>query len=145
MIKVRVDGWQQDGADSALYALRGQRIIQGVLTPEAVARVVRSKSMHDPLSNRDWHQASLTAWIDGQGLNAELPALWTYGAGLYGDTCAACHALPASGAYLSNQWVGVLGGMKRYASLDDDQYRLLLAWLQYHSKDVRGAAVAVAK
>jgi mono/diheme cytochrome c family protein len=145
MIKVRVDGWQQDGADSALYALQGQRIIQGVLTPEAVARVVRSKSMHDPLSNRDWHQASLTAWIDGQGLNAELPALWTYGAGLYGDTCAACHALPASGAYLSNQWVGVLGGMKRYASLDDDQYRLLLAWLQYHSKDVRGAAVAVAK
>ena len=145
MIKVRVDGWQQDGADSALYALRGQRIIQAVLTPEAVAPVVRSKSMHDPLSNRDWHQASLTAWIDGQGLNAELPALWTYGAGLYGDTCAACHALPASGAYLSNQWVGVLGGMKRYASLDDDQYRLLLAWLQYHSKDVRGAAVAVAK
>ena len=145
MIKVRVDGWQQDGADSALYALQGQRIIQAVLTPEAVARVVRSKSMHDPLSNRDWHQASLTAWIDGQGLNAELPALWTYGAGLYGDTCAACHALPASGAYLSNQWVGVLGGMKRYASLDDDQYRLLLAWLQYHSKDVRGAAVAVAK
>lgn len=143
---MRIDGWQQDGADSALYALQGQRIIQGVLTPAAVARVVRSKAVHAPLSNRDWHQAGLTAWVQARGLNARLPALWTYGAELYGDTCAACHALPASAAHLSNQWVGVLGVMKRYASLDDDPYRLLLAWLQHHSKDVGGgAAVAAAK
>jgi hypothetical protein len=26
--------------------------------------------------------------------------------------------------------------MKRYTSLDDAEYRLLLSWLQYHSKDV---------
>ena len=144
-IQVRIDGWQQDGADSALYALLGQRIIQAVRTPAAVARVVRSKAVHAPLSNRDWHQASLTAGVDARGLNARLPAHWTYGAELDGDTCAACHALPASAAYLSNPWVGVLGGMKRYASLDDDPYRLLLARLQYHSKDVGGAAVAAAK
>ena len=25
--------------------------------------------------------------------------------------------------------------MKRFTSLDDDQYRLLLAYLQYHAKD----------
>ena len=143
MIQVRIDGWQQDGSDGALYALQGQRILQAVLTPAAAARLVRSKSVHDPASNLDWHQASLTAWVDAQSLNAGLPALWTYGAALYGDTCAACHALPASGAYLSNQWIGVLGGMKRYASLDADQYRLLLAYLQYHSKDVGGAPVVV--
>jgi mono/diheme cytochrome c family protein len=142
MIQVRIDGWQQDGSDSALYALQGQRIVQAVLTPAAIARIVRSKSVHDPLSNLDWHPSSLTAWVDAQGLNSGLPALWAYGSGLYGDTCAACHALPLSGAYLSNQWVGVLGAMKRYASLDDDQYRLLLAYLQYHSKDVGGATVA---
>jgi mono/diheme cytochrome c family protein len=144
MLQVRIDGWQQEGSDSALYALQGQRIVQAVLTPSAVARVVRSKTVHDPLSNLDWHPSSLTAWVDPGGLNSDLPALWTYGAGLYGDTCAACHALPLPGAYLSNQWVGVLGAMKRYAPLDDDQYRLLLAYLQYHSKDVGGANVAAA-
>ena len=145
MIQVRIDGWQQEGSDSALYALQGQRIVQAVLTPAAIARVVRTKSVHDPISNLDWHRSSLTAWVDDQGLNPGLPALWTYSAGLYGDTCAACHALPQSGAYLSNQWVGVLGAMKRYASLDDDQYRLLLAYLQYHSKDVGGATVAATR
>jgi len=116
-----------------------------VLTPAAIARLVRTKAVHDPVSNLDWHQSSFTAWVDAQGLNPGLPALWTYGAGLYGDTCAACHALPQSGAYLSNQWVGVLGAMKRYASLDDDQYRLLLAYLQYHSKDVGGATAAATR
>lgn len=145
MIQVRIDGWQQDDSDSALYALQGQRIVQAVLTPAAIARVVRGKAVHDPISNLDWHPSSLTAWVDAQGLNPGLPALWTYSAGLYGDTCAACHALPLSGAYLSNQWVGVLGAMKRYASLDDDQYRLLLAYLQYHSKDVGGSAVAATR
>ena len=145
LIRVRIDGWQQDGSDSALYALRGQRIVQAVLTPAAIAGVARTRSVHDPLSDLDWHQASLTAWVDAGDLNSGLPALWAYGSGLYGDTCAACHALPASGAYLANQWVGVLGAMKRYAALDDDQYRLLLAYLQYHSKDVGGATVAVAR
>jgi len=142
MLQVRIDGWQQDGSDSALYALRGQRIVQAVLTPAAIARIVRGKTVHDPLSNLDWHPSSLTSWVDAQALNAELPALWTYTAGLYGDTCAACHALPQPGAYLTNQWVGVLGAMKRYAPLDDDQYRLVLAYLQYHSKDVGGSVVA---
>ena len=145
MIQVRIDGWQQDGSDSAFYALQGQRIVQAVLTPAAIARVVRGKAVHDPVSNLDWHPSSLTAWVDGQGLNPGLPALWTYSAGLYGDTCAACHALPQSGAYLTNQWAGVLGAMKRYASLDDDQYRLLLAYLQYHSKDVGDATVAATR
>ncbi len=145
LIQVRIDGWQQDGSDSALYALQGQRIVQAVLTPAAIARIVRGKAVHDSVSNLDWHRSSLTAWTDGQGLNPGLPALWAYSANLYGDTCAACHALPLSGAYLSNQWVGVLGAMKRYAPLDDDQYRLLLAYLQYHSKDVGGATVAATR
>jgi hypothetical protein len=143
MLQVRIDGWQQDGSDNALYALQGQRIVQAVLTPAAIARLVRAKSMHDPASGLEWHRASLTAWVDARALNAGLPALWAYGAGLYGDTCAACHALPQSDAYLANQWVGVLGTMRRYAALDDDQYRLLLAYLQYHAKDVGAAAVAV--
>jgi mono/diheme cytochrome c family protein len=145
LIHVRIDGWQQDGSDRALYALRGQRIVEAVLTPAAIARVARTRSVRDPLSNLDWHRASLTAWVDAEGLNGGLQALWAYGSGLYGETCAACHALPAPGGYLANQWVGVLGGMKRYAALDDDPYRLLLAYLQYHSKDVGGATVAVAR
>jgi mono/diheme cytochrome c family protein len=142
LLEVRIDGWQQDGTDAAFYALQGQRIVQAVLTPAAIAKVVRSKTVHDPLMHLDWHPASLTVWVDPQGLNPDITVLWKYTAGLYGDTCAACHALPASTAYLSNQWVGTRSAMKRYASIDEGQYRLLLAWLQYHSKDVGAPIVA---
>jgi mono/diheme cytochrome c family protein len=140
-LQVRVDGWQQDGADQALYALQGQRIVEAVLTPAAAAKVVRTKRVHDDATGLDWRQASVTVWVDDKGMNTDLAALWTYGGDLFSATCAACHSLPESTAYLSNQWIGTLGAMKRYASLDDGQYRLLLAYLQNHSKDVTAPAV----
>ena len=143
LLRVRIDGWQQAGSDTALYALRGQRIVEAVLGPRAVATVVRSTPVHDAETGVDWFPASLTAWVTPDGMNTDLDKVWIYTAGLYGDTCAACHALPPADAYLANQWIGTLGGMKRYASLDDGQYRLLLAYLQYHSKDLGTTRVAV--
>jgi mono/diheme cytochrome c family protein len=144
LLQVRIDGWQQAGSDTAIYALRGQRIVQAVLGPKAVSTVRRSTAVHDAATNQDWFPASLTAWVRADGVNPDLGKVWAYTAGLYGDTCAACHALPSPDAYLTNQWTGTLAAMKRYASLDDAQYRLLLAYLQYHSKDV-GVATVVAK
>jgi mono/diheme cytochrome c family protein len=136
MVQVRIDGWQQQGSDSAFYALQGQRILEAVLAPSAVAKVVRTRTVHDAATSLDWYQGSLTVWVQPAGLNTDLASLWTYGHDLYGASCASCHSLQPSGNFLANQWIGSLGAMKRYTSLDDDQYRLLLAYLQYHSKDV---------
>jgi len=135
MVQVRIDGWQQEGSDSAFYALQGQRILQAVLSPAAVAKVVRHKTVHDSETNLDWHQASLTAWVKQDGLNTDLAQLWNYSRELHSASCATCHALQPANSFLANQWIGSLGAMKRFTSLDDDQYRLLLAYLQYHAKD----------
>jgi mono/diheme cytochrome c family protein len=136
MVQVRIDGWQQQGSDNAFYAFQGQRILEAVLTPKAVAKVVRSKTVHDAGTGVEWYQGSLTVWMQGGTLNTDLAQLWAYGQDLYGASCASCHSLQPSNNFLANQWIGNLGAMKRYTSLDDDQYRLLLAYLQYHSKDV---------
>jgi mono/diheme cytochrome c family protein len=144
MVQVRIDGWQQEGSDSAFYASQGQRILQAVLSPAAVAKIVRQKTIHDSDTNLDWHQASLTVWVKQDGLNTDLAQLWSYGRDLYSASCATCHALQPAESFLANQWIGSLGAMKRFTSLDDDQYRLLLAYLQYHAKDAI-AAKAVAK
>jgi hypothetical protein len=144
MLQVRIDGWQQQGSGSAFYALQGQRILEAVLSPAAVAKVVRGKPVHDAATNLDWYQGSLTVWVQADGMNTDLAQIWTYGHDLYGATCASCHSLQPTGNFLTNQWIGSLGAMKRYTSLDDDQYRLLLAYLQYHSKDV-GATPVLAK
>jgi hypothetical protein len=135
MLQVRIDGWQQEGSDSALYALKGQRILDAVLSPAAIAKAVRGKPVHDADTNLNWNQTSLTVWVQQSGLNTDLAQLWQYGGDLYGASCATCHTLQPANNFLTNQWIGTLGSMKRYTSLEDDQYRLLLAYLQYHSKD----------
>lgn len=139
-MQVRVDGWQQDGSESAMYALKGQRIMQAVLSPEAIAKVERVKTERDEETGQDWHQGSLTVWIPSTGLSADLAQLWKHSDETYRRSCASCHALPHTEEYLANQWIGTLGAMKRYTSLDDAEYRLMLSWLQNHSKDVGSGA-----
>lgn len=135
-LQVRVEGWQLDGSESALYALQGQRILKAVLTPEAIGKVKREKSVQDEHTGQQWHQVSLDVWIVPKGLSGDLASLWQHSKETYHATCATCHALPHTQDFLANQWIGTLGAMKRFTSLDDAEYRLLLAWLQNHSKDV---------
>lgn len=137
-LQVRVDGWQQDGSESAMYALKGQRIMQAVLSPEAIARVQRKQTVRDEETGLNWHEGSLTVWIPSAGLSADVAQLWRHADETYRQSCASCHALPHANEYLANQWIGTLGAMKRYTSLDDAEYRLMLSWLQNHSKDVGG-------
>jgi trimethylamine-N-oxide reductase cytochrome c-type subunit TorC len=39
---------------------------------------------------------------------------------------------------LANQWIGTLNAMKRFITLDDEQYRFLLKYLQLHGSDMGG-------
>ena len=134
-LQVTVDGWQQDGADASLVKLEGQRILVATLDPMAAAAVVRAQTVRDAATGLIWFQGSLTAWIARTDLNPSLPAVWTYTGALYNSSCGTCHALHPADAYLANQWIGNLKAMKRFTALDDGQYRLLLAYLQLHSKD----------
>jgi mono/diheme cytochrome c family protein/cytochrome c553 len=142
LLQVRIDGWQQAGSESALYALRGQRILQALLSPGAVAKVSRARTSHDADTGLDWYSGSLKVWITRDALSLDLERLQQYASELHAASCATCHALQPAQTYLANQWVGNLAAMKRFTSLDDGQYRLLLTYLQYHSKDVGAVKVA---
>lgn len=135
-LQVRVDGWQQDGSPAALYALKGQRILVAALGPAAVAKVKRDKAVEDTATKLKWFQGSLTVWISEKSLNPDIAKIWAYSGELYTTSCGACHAPHPTDSFLANQWIGSLKAMKRFAGLDDGQYRLLQAYLQFHSKDV---------
>ena len=135
-LQVRLEGWQIEGADSVFYQEQGQRVMQAVLADDAIATVQQSDTIDDPETGQVWHAASLTAWIDEESLNKDLPELWQYSSNVFGNACAVCHVQPEPEHFLANQWIGNLKAMKRFTSLTDDQYRLLLAYLQNHSKDL---------
>ncbi|WP_315973326.1 c-type cytochrome [Bartonella sp. HY406] len=135
-IKVRLDGWQMDGAPSVVYALKGQRIMYAVLGDKAIAAYSRGAADIDAETNQTWYPVNLELWTTNQGLNTSLSNMWAYSSDMFNSSCGVCHALPQADHLLANQWIGNLNAMKRYTSLTPDQYRLLLGYLQNHSKDV---------
>jgi len=135
-LQVRVDGWQQDGSPAAFYALKGQRILVAMLGPPAVAKVTRQQGLEDAATKLMWFPGSITVWITKESLNPDIDKIWDYSSNLYVRSCGACHAPPPADSQLANRWIGSMSSMKRFTSLDDAQYRLLQAYVQFHSKDV---------
>ena len=137
-LQVRIDGWQQEGAERALYAAMGKRILTAALGPDAVAKVEQKEAITDADTEQVWHRASLVAWIGKGGIVADQSQLWSYGEEMLADSCSTCHAPQSANHYLANQWIGTLNAMKRFITLDDEQYRFLLKYLQLHGSDMGG-------
>lgn len=135
-LKVQLNGWQIDGSPTVMFALQGQRIMYAALGDKAIAAAKVGDAVVDQQTNLTWYPVSLDLWTSSKDLNVSLSNLWSYSSDLFSATCSVCHSLPASGHLLANQWIGNLNAMKRYTSLTPDQYRLLLSYLQNHSKDV---------
>jgi trimethylamine-N-oxide reductase cytochrome c-type subunit TorC len=137
-LEVEIAGWQQQGAERMLYALRGKRVFTAALAPPAVAKLARGEQTADADTGLQWSPAKLNAWISRDGLLPDLQRLWAYGAEMYSDTCGSCHALRPPDNYLANQWIGNLNAMRPRVDLDDEQVRFLQKYLQMHAQDTTG-------
>ncbi len=138
-VLLKLDGWQQQGAERVLYALKGQRILNAALGETLLAKVSAGAPLEDPDTGLVWSQVSLQAWAAKADLSTDQKALWAYGAELYNSSCGTCHSLPPKDHSLANQVSGTLNAMKRFISLDEEQVRFLLKYLQFNSKDTAGA------
>ena len=134
-LQVQIEGWQQQDAERAIYAMQGKRIMTAAITSAASEQFQRQSTMTDKETDLVWHHGRLTAWVAGDKMVADRSKLWDYGAEMYGDTCGSCHALQPPAHYLANQWIGNLSAMQRFISLDDDQFRFLQKYLQFHAQD----------
>jgi trimethylamine-N-oxide reductase (cytochrome c), cytochrome c-type subunit TorC len=137
-LKVRIEGWQQEGAERALYAMRGQRILNAALGAEAVTKVEQSSPETDPDTEIVWRRAAVTMWITREAMIGSRAPVLAYGAELFGDSCGTCHSPPTADSQLANQWIGSLNAMKQNLSLDDEQYRFLQKYLQLNARDTAG-------
>lgn len=137
-VLVKIDGWQQQGAERVIYALKGQRILTAALGESLIEKVRSEAPVEDPDTGLVWSKVSLEAWVAKVNLSVDQAALWTYGAELYSSTCGSCHNLPPTDHALANQVVGSLNAMKRFISIDDEEYRFLQTYLQLNAKDTGG-------
>jgi len=134
-VLLKIDGWQQQGAERVIYALKGQRILTAALGEGLIEKVRSEAPVEDPDTGLIWSKVSLEAWVSKASLSADQVALWAYGAELYRSTCGTCHNLSPTDHSLANQVTGTLNAMKRFISIDDEEYRFLQKYLQFNAKD----------
>ncbi|MFT4276320.1 MAG: c-type cytochrome [Rhodopseudomonas sp.] len=139
-VQLTVKGWQMADVPSIIYQAKGHRIMVAVLDKDAVAAVERGTVEKDTETGQSWLPVQVTFWSDEKNLNTDRQALWSYSATTFQKSCSACHVLPQKTHFTANQWIGTLKAMKRFTSFSDDQYRLILAYLQNHSKDLNEAS-----
>lgn len=139
-LQVKLDGWQQEGAERMLYAAQGQRIFNVALAPSAVSAVTAGKSLTDPDTEQVWTEGTLTVWVKNADLTDSLDKVWSYAGAMFSAACGTCHVLPHTGHFLANQWIGTLNAMKTKAPLNEEQFRLVQKYVQMHAKDMGGEA-----
>lgn len=138
-LQLVLKGWQMEDAPSVVYQAKGHRVMSAVLADDAAATAVRGTPEADADTGQSWVPVEITLWSAVADLNTSRQAVWDYSQSTYQKACAACHVLPQQTHFTANQWIGTLKAMKRFTSFTDDQYRLILAYLQNHSKDLGGA------
>ena len=135
---LKLEGWQQQGAERVIYALKGQRILNAALGESLITKVQSEKPVEDADTGLVWSQVSLQAWVAKADLSTDQAGLSAYGAELYRSSCGTCHNLPPTDHSLANQVIGGLNAMKRFISIDDEEYRFLQKYLQFNAKDTGG-------
>lgn len=139
-LRVRADGWEQDGVDALIYELQGKRIFAVALEKQAREKPKVHSTMTDDNTEQIWHQVSFETWVKTTGMAGHLETLWDYGSEMHGACCGSCHSITPPNHFLANQWIGGLKDMKQFINLDTEEYRLLQKYLQLHAQDVEAGS-----
>lgn len=140
-MRVRLEGWQQDGADRVIYAEMGHRIFEAALAPAAIERIDRLETFLDEDTELTWHRVAIELWVAPDGMIAEPERLWEYGEQMHVASCSTCHSLHEADEHLANQWIGIVKSMERFITLDKEETRMLQKYLQLHASDVQQDAL----
>ncbi|WP_245410592.1 pentaheme c-type cytochrome TorC [Notoacmeibacter marinus] len=140
-LKVRLEGWQQDGADRVIYARMGRRIFEAALAPAAIEEIERLETMVDEDTDLTWHRVRIDLWVEPGKMIADPEKLWAYGEEMHVASCSTCHSLHEADEHLANQWIGIVKAMERFITLDKEETRMLQKYLQLHASDVKEEGV----
>jgi len=142
MLQLQISGWQPVEAPSVIYQEMGQRVMMAALGDGAVAAAQLGDAQIDPNTEQEWQPITVTLWSDAQNLNLDQDVLWAFSREAYRNSCSSCHSMPKEEDYSANQWIGTMRSMERFIAFSDDEYRLILSYLQNHSADLGPRAIA---
>lgn len=144
--EVRVSGWTQAGAERAVQAVAGIRVLRAALGKAGVAALHFGETRTDPDTGLDWTRTSLTGWIAPDAATVpDLDTLWARAEPLFATRCTACHERRIPARYSAGQWTSHLKVMGPRTGLPEDDQALIRTFLQYRSSDATALAEALAE
>ncbi|AKJ43136.1 pentaheme c-type cytochrome TorC [Pragia fontium] len=136
-LEVSITGWTEtEGRRRVLSLLPGKRIFVSTLRGELQTRAKAEEEVVVPETGAKWSKLTTTAWIQKGELINQVEPIWTYAGTLYNNTCNQCHGAPDIKHYDANAWIGTLKGMLGFTSLNTQEERILLKYLQVNASDM---------
>ncbi|SDJ23129.1 NapC/NirT family cytochrome c [Aliiruegeria lutimaris] len=135
LAKVRMEGWQREGAERLIVARQGERIIEAAVNAEFAQTAQFGETMVDTDTGQTWKEVTFEAWGALANLVSDEAALWAYGEQMYKAACGGCHSLTPLGHFTATQWIGIVDGMKNNTSPDAAEVYFLKSYLQYNVPD----------
>ena len=139
-VNVQLNGSQQDGAPSLLYAFQGKRIRIAYLNETAQAQMEILSTAEDTETELIWHQARLEGWVRREDLVSSRDEMFAEAAKYLSTYCSICHTMRPPEHLLANQWPSQMEAMGIYTPLTPEQKDLMLKYLQYNAKDFQPEA-----
>lgn len=130
-VAIEVTGWWRGDATEQLYARAGERQMLVRLTTPAPSPRPTGRDWED---SYHWTEVSMTLVVPAGGLLPASTELWHHAAAMYDANCSLCHALHPPNRYAANDWIGHVNAMRRLTPLNEEEGRLLLAYLQQHAR-----------
>lgn len=134
--QVEIEGWQPENVAHVIYAEKGKRIMKVALRKDQAENIQILDSKVDQDTDQIWNRVKLMAWMDTNKLMGDPSLLHEYGSLLNVKNCSACHAIEVD-HFLANQWPSILKSMKRFVSMEKEEYDFLQMYLQYNAKDMQ--------
>lgn len=136
-MKLEIEGWKPENVPHVIYAEKGKRIMKALIGKDKAENIQISETEVEETTGQTWQKVSLIVWADMAGFVSDDKddLLNQYGQELLTKSCASCHAVTAH-HHSANQWPSVMKSMKRFVSLDDNDWAFLQYFVQYNAKDM---------
>ncbi|QDF29283.1 cytochrome C [Halarcobacter anaerophilus] len=136
-VKIEMEGYMKSGVSTAIYFVKGKRILVAGLSKSGNFDIKKISSSKDE-NAVEWEKVVLTAYTKNSNLTKDLDSLYSKAQELFKNNCSICHPAHPVNEFTANQWPSMFKAMVNRTAIQKQDRYLVTQYLQKHAKDMKG-------
>jgi trimethylamine-N-oxide reductase cytochrome c-type subunit TorC len=136
-VKIEMEGYMKSGVSTAIYFVKGKRILVAGLSKSGNFDIKKISSSKDE-NAVEWEKVVLTAYTKNSNLTKDLDSLYSKAQELFKNNCSICHPAHPVNEFTANQWPSMFKAMVNRTAIQKQERYLVTQYLQKHAKDMKG-------